>query len=119
MTRQEANPVVDHVMAVLIEHCPAAMASAFATVRNLAMQIERQQALKAESHQKTEERRGYANEFKSNTMRSRVAEVSLRIQQTCGDHDNEGRPCYPKSWSGVAGVNGPRRSLSLRWRSKA
>ena len=97
MTHQEENPVVDHVMAVLIEHGPAAMASAFATIMNLAMQIERQQALKAESHQRTEERRGYANGFKPKTMRTRVGEVSLRIPQTRGYHDDEGRPFYPKS----------------------
>jgi transposase-like protein len=84
-------------MAVLIEHGPAAMASAFATIMNLAMQIERQQALKAESHQRTDERQGYANGFKSKTMRTRVGEVSLRIPQTRGYHDDEGRPFYPKS----------------------
>jgi putative transposase len=97
MTHQEENPVVDHVMAVLIEHGPAAMASAFAMIMNLAMQIERQQALKAESHQRTERRQGYANGFKSKTMRTRVGEVSLRIPQTRGYHDDEGRPFYPKS----------------------
>lgn len=97
MTHQEENPVVDHVMAVLIEHGPAAMASAFATIMNFAMQIERQQALKAESHQRTDERQGYANGFKSKTMRTRVGEVSLRIPQTRGYHDDEGRPFYPKS----------------------
>jgi transposase-like protein len=84
-------------MAVLIEHGPAAMASAFAAIMNLAMQIERQQALKAESHQRTDERQGYANGFKSKTMRTRVGEVSLRIPQTRGYHDDEGRPFYPKS----------------------
>jgi putative transposase len=97
MTHQEENPVVDHVMTLLIEHGPAAMASAFATIMNLAMQIERQQALKAESHQRTERRQGYANGFKSKTMRTRVGEVSLRIPQTRGYHDDEGRPFYPKS----------------------
>lgn len=97
MTHQEENPVVDHVMTLLIEHGPAAMASAFATIMNLAMQIERQQALKAESHQRTDDRRGYANGFKPKTMRTRVGEVSLRIPQTRGYHDDEGRPFYPKS----------------------
>ena len=89
MTHQEENPVVDHVMAVLMEHGPAAMASAFATIMNLAMQIERQQALKAESHQQTEDRRGYANGFKPKTKRTRVVDVSLRIPQNRGYHDDE------------------------------
>jgi len=97
MTHQEENPVVDHVMAVLIEHGPAAIALAFATFMNLPMQIERQQALEAEAHQRIEERQGYANGFKSKTMRTRVGEVSLRIPQTRKYHDEEGRPFYPKS----------------------
>ena len=79
MTHQEENPVVYHVMTLLIEHGPAAMASAFATIMNLAMQIERQQALNADSHQRTDDRRGYANSFKPKTISTRVSEVSLRI----------------------------------------
>ena len=58
MTHQEDSPVLDHVMALLIEHGPGAMANAFATIMNLAMQIEREQTLKAESHQRTEQRQG-------------------------------------------------------------
>ena len=61
MTHQEENPVVDHVMTLLIDHGPAAMASAFAMLMNLAIQIERQQALKADSHQRTDDRRGCHN----------------------------------------------------------
>jgi transposase-like protein len=97
MTHQEDSPVLDHVMALLIEHGPGAIATAFATVMNHAMQIEREQTLKAESHQRTDQRQGYANGFKSKTLRTRVGEVSLRIPQTRGYHDDEGRPFYPKS----------------------
>lgn len=39
MTHQEDSAVLDHVMALLIEHGPGAMANAFATIMNLAMQI--------------------------------------------------------------------------------
>jgi transposase-like protein len=64
---------------------------------NCAMQIEREQVLKAESHQRTADRQGYANGFKPKTIHARVGEVHLRIPQTHDYHDDEGRPFYPKS----------------------
>ena len=84
-------------MTLLIEHGPGAMANAFTIIMNLAMQIEREQTLKAESHQRTADRQGYANGFKPKTIRTRVGEVPLRIPQTRGYHDQDGRPFYPKS----------------------
>jgi len=50
MTHQEDSAVLEAVTAILIEHGPAAMASAYAILMNCAMQIEREQTLKAESH---------------------------------------------------------------------
>jgi transposase-like protein len=97
MTHQEDCPVLDHVMTLLIEHGPGAMANAFTIIMNLAMQIEREQTLKAESHQRSADRQGYANGFKPKTIRTRVGEVPLRIPQTRGYHDEDGRPFYPKS----------------------
>jgi hypothetical protein len=47
MTHQEDCPVLDHVMTLLIEHGPGAMANAFTIIMNLAMQIEREQTLKS------------------------------------------------------------------------
>ena len=82
MTHQEECPVLDDLTALLIEHGPSAMASALATLMNHAMQIEREQALQAESHQRTSDRQGYANGFKPKTIRTRVGEVALRIPQS-------------------------------------
>jgi len=97
MTHQEENAAFEAVTAILIEHGPAAMASAYSIITNCAMQIEREQTLKAESHQRTAERQGYANGFKPKSLRTRVGEVHLRIPQTRDYHDEEGRPFYPKS----------------------
>ena len=97
MTHQEECTVLDDLTNLLIEHGPSAMASALATLMNHAMQIEREQTLQAESHQRTDDRQGYANGFKPKTIRTRVGEVVLRIPQTRGYHDAEGRPFYPKS----------------------
>ena len=96
MTHQEESAVLEAVTAIMIEHGPAAMASA-CFIMNCAMQIEREQTLKAESHQRTADRQGYANGFKPKTLRTRVGEVHLRIPQTRDYHDEEGRPFYPKS----------------------
>jgi transposase-like protein len=63
------------------------MASALATLMNHAMQIEREQVLKAESHQRTGDRQGYANGFKPKTLKTRVGQIALRIPQTRGYRD--------------------------------
>jgi len=107
MTHQEDCPVLDHVMTLLIEHGPGAMANPFTIIiMNPAMQIERKQTLKAESHQRTADRQGYANRFRLKTIRTRVGEVPLRIPQTHGYHDEDGRP-NPRAWSGASAANGP------------
>jgi putative transposase len=97
MTHQDECPAIDDLTALLIEHGPAAMASALATLMNHAMQIEREQVLKAESHQRTGDRQGYANGFKPKTLKTRVGQVALRIPQTRGYRDDNGRPFYPRS----------------------
>ena len=73
MTHQEESAVFEAVTAIMIEHSPAAMASACSIIMNCAMQIEREQTLKAESHQRTADRPGYANGFKPKTLRTRVS----------------------------------------------
>lgn len=97
MTHQEECPAIDDLTALLIEHGPAAMASALATLMNHAMQIEREQVLKAESHQRTADRQGYANGFKPTALKTRVGRVDLRIPQTRDYRDENGRPFYPRS----------------------
>jgi transposase-like protein len=64
---------------------------------NHAMQIEREQEHKDESHQRTADRQGYANGFKPKTLRTRVGRVELRIPQTRDYRDENGRPFYPQS----------------------
>lgn len=96
MTHQEESAVFEAVTAILIEHGPAAMASAFAIIMNCAMQIEREQVLKAESRS-VADRQGYANGFKPKTLNTRIGQVALRIPQTRGYRDANGRPFYPKA----------------------
>ncbi len=58
MPHQDECPAIDDLTALLIEHGPAAMASALTTLMNHAMQIEREQVFEAESHQRTADRQG-------------------------------------------------------------
>jgi transposase-like protein len=97
MTHHDECPAIDDLTALLIEHGPAAMASALATLMNHAMQIEREQKLEVESHQRTGDRQGYAHGFKPKTLKTRVGQVVLRIPQTRGDRDEHGRPFYPQA----------------------
>jgi putative transposase len=97
MTHQDECPAIDELTALLVENGPAAMASALATLMNHAMQIDREQVLKAESHQRTADHQGYANGFKPKTLRTRVGRVELRIPQTRDYRDENGRPFYPQS----------------------
>jgi len=98
MTHQEGiGSAFADLNALLIDLGPAAIAEVFATLMNHAMQIEREQALKAESHQRSPDRQGYANGFKPKSLKTRVGEVHLRIPQTRGYHDDHGRPFYPRS----------------------
>jgi hypothetical protein len=53
MTHQDECSAIRDLVDLAMEHGPDAMAAAFATLMNHAMQIEREQVFKAESHQRT------------------------------------------------------------------
>ena len=97
MTHQQNSTTLDQLMELLIQDGPDAMADAFTTLLNHAMRIEREQVLGAASHQRTDQRRGYANGFKPKTITTRVGELPLRIPQTRGYADEHGRPFYPNA----------------------
>ena len=90
---QDECPAINDLTALLIEHGPAAMASARAALMNRAMRIEREQVLTAEAHQRTADRQGYANGIEPMTLKTRVGRVDLRIPQTRDYRDENGRPC--------------------------
>jgi len=97
MTYQDEYPVMDDLTVLLIERGRAAMDSALATLMSHAMQIEREQVLEAESHQRTADRQGYANGVKPKTLRTRVGPADLRIPQTRCYRDENRPPFYPRS----------------------
>ena len=97
MAHQSESALLRDLVDLAMEHGPGAMADAFASLMNHAMQIEREQVLKAESHQRTAGRQGYANGFKPKTLNTRVGKLDLRIPQTRGYQDGNGRPFFPKA----------------------
>ena len=97
MTHHPNSTTLEQLMELLIQDGPHAMADAFTTLLNHAMRIEREQVLGAASHQRTDDRRGYANGFKPKTLSTRVGELPLQIPQTRDYADEQGRPFYPSA----------------------
>jgi len=63
---------------------------------NEMMKIERAQYLRADSRERTEERRGHANGFKSKVLTTRVGKLTLAIPQVRGLVEGF-EPFYPKA----------------------
>ena len=60
---------------------------------NASMLLERQQHLRAEPHERSEERNGYANGFKERQLQTRLGELTLRVPQVRGSDE----AFYPQS----------------------
>ena len=52
-----------------------------AQVLNAAILLERQLHLRAEPHERTDERNGYANSFKERTLKTRLGTIELSVQR--------------------------------------
>jgi len=78
----------------LIEHGPGEIASVFARVFEMAMQVERGRFLGASYDARTEDRRGYANGYEPKHIDTPAGTGNLRVPRTAG-HEDE--PFYPQS----------------------
>lgn len=88
------DTAVEAVLEQLIEHGLGEIASVFARAFELAMQIERERFLGAAHYERTPDRRGYANGYKSKRIDTPAGTVSVQVPKTAG-HDGE--PFYPQS----------------------
>jgi len=61
-----------------------AMRPLLEAVLNAIMKVERENALKAVSYERSEERTGYANGFKDKTLDTRMGKLELKVPQTRG-----------------------------------
>jgi len=82
---------------LLTEHGFDGIAPAFEILLNEAMQIERSAFLRAAPHERSEDRRGYANGFRPKTMKSRLGELQLSIPRVRGLADDDDKGFYPKA----------------------
>jgi transposase-like protein len=81
-------------MEQLISCGPESMAQVFTKLFDLAMRLEREQFLEADLYQRTPERRGYANGYKTKKLDTPAGTITLNVPKTKG---HEGEPFYPQS----------------------
>jgi transposase-like protein len=81
-------------MEQLISYGPESMAQVFTKLFDLAMRLEREQFLEADLYQRTPERRGYANGYKTKKLDTPAGTITLNVPKTKG---HEGEPFYPQS----------------------
>ena len=79
---QRDRSVLNGVLEVLHDSGYDGLGKAIEIIINSAMLLEREQHLRAEPYERTEERRSYANGFKPKTIKSRVGELNLSVPQT-------------------------------------
>jgi len=82
--RQHGN-AFDDAMELLIENGFDRMADVLKILLNEAMKIEREDALGADAYQRTPDRKGYANGYKSKTVDTRMGRMIVDVPQVRGD----------------------------------
>lgn len=96
MTRpDDQSTIVRAALELLAENGLEEMATAFEILINESMKLERSEFLGARSHERTEERRGYANGYKPKSLKTRLGKLNLAIPQVREVADGES--FYPKA----------------------
>ena len=88
------DTTIHAIMEYLIANGATGMARVFGQLFELAMQIEREQHLKAAHYERTPERLGYANGYKPKQIDTPAGTVTLQVPRTAGHGD---APFYPRS----------------------
>ncbi len=95
MTHHEQRTPWGDALEALSENGFDGMAEAMRVLVNEAMKVERSAFLGAEPHERTDQRRGYANGFKRKRVRTRLGEIDVQVPQV---RDVEGGDTfYPSS----------------------
>ncbi len=85
---------IEALMEHLIDEGPGGIATVSGRAFELAMQIERERFLGAGHHERTADRRGYANGYKPKRIDTPAGTIAVDVPKTAG-HD--GTPFYPQS----------------------
>jgi putative transposase len=96
MTYEHDSTLSQALLEQLSAQGTQALPDLFRILLNAAMQIERQQHLKAAPHERSEERTGHANGFKDKTLATRVGQVTVAVPQVRAVN-GEGGGFYPQS----------------------
>ena len=81
MTYSYDDNKMQNAMGILNDSGFDGLSQAIGVFLNEAMKIERSQHLKASPYERTDDRNGYANDFKNKTLKTRVGDLSLQIPQ--------------------------------------
>ena len=84
ITEQLKDTLIDQIVKGLIGQGTEGLKPVLELLMNAAMKIEREQFLGAASHERSEERRGYANGYKPKELQMRMGAVDLRVPQVRG-----------------------------------
>lgn len=82
MTHQIQSTDLNEAVQLLADNGFEGMAGAVQILLNEAMKLERNEYIGAEPYQRTDQRRSYANGFKSKTVNSRLGKLDLQVPQT-------------------------------------
>ena len=97
MTHHEPNTTtIAMALELLTEHGLEGIGSAVQILINEAMKIERSAFLEAGPHERTEDRRGYANGFRAKRMKTRLGELDLKIPRVRNLPEGAD-PFYPRA----------------------
>ncbi len=89
MTRPTDPTALDSVVELVAEHGTDAIAAAFGRLLGIAMEAQRDAAIGASHHERSEDRRGHRNGYKPKTLATRVGEIEIQVPKT------RGIPFYP------------------------
>jgi transposase-like protein len=78
----EQNSVLEQALELLVDNNPQTFSKVLQFLMNQAMVLEREQVLNAKAYERSPDRTGYANGFKSPTLNTRVGSLELNVPQT-------------------------------------
>ena len=95
--RQEHGTGIEQLMEQIISSGAEDMASVFAGLFDLAMQVEREQFPGAGHYERVNDRRGYANGYKAKKPDTPAGTLSLNVPKAAGHLESCGAPFSPRS----------------------
>lgn len=84
MTRRIDPTAMAAIVELVMDNGPEAIADGFAGLLQIAMELQRDEALAAGPHERTDDRRGYRNGYKDKKLQTRVGVLDLKVPKARG-----------------------------------